>query len=71
MAIPTRSEYELKKLTDFWFDLSKITLVSLVLKLFEPGKVAFTVGSLLTVAIGLTFSSWCAKVGLAFAKRVK
>lgn len=71
MTTAARSEYELKKLADFWFDLSKITLVSLVLKLFEPGKVAFTIGSLLTVAIGLTFSSWSAKIALEFAKRVK
>lgn len=70
MAKVQRSSYELKKLSDFWFDLAKFALVSLVIKLFEPTSI-FTLGSLISAIGGLITFFICAKIGLDFARKVE
>ena len=66
-----RSTYELKKLSEWWFDLSKLSIGSLVLKLFEPTDQAFGVISIFTVLLGLTFFIVCANFGRKLARRVE
>ena len=70
MAEKRRSVYELKKLSDLWFDLAKIALASLVVKLFEP-EIKVTLGSLIFALGGLITFLICAKIGLDFAREVK
>lgn len=65
-----RSQYELKKLADFWLDLSKIILISFVVKFFETGTKVFSWSSLVTMMAGLFFSILSANIGLRFAKKV-
>lgn len=65
-----RSQYELQKLADFWLDLSKLILLSFVIKLIEPGKVTVSWTSMITILVGLTVSVSCARIGLRFAKKV-
>lgn len=66
-----RNDYEIKKLADWWLDISKIILAAFIAKLFETGGMRLSSGSLLTGVIGLTLALWCAKVGLKFARKVK
>lgn len=65
-----RSVYELKKLSEFWFDLAKIALASLVIKLFEP-EITITLGSLIFAFGGLITFLICVRIGLDFARRVR
>lgn len=65
-----RSQYELKKLSEFWLDLAKLALASLVIKLFEP-QVTVTLGSLIFAIGGLITFLICATIGLRFAREVK
>lgn len=64
------SVYELKKLSEFWFDLAKIALASLVIKLFEP-EITITLGSLIFALAGLITFLVCARIGLDFARKVR
>lgn len=64
-----RSAYELKKLSDFWLDLSKLVMASLVFKFFEPMGIGLTPAVVVTLAVGLTLAVACAKVGLTFARK--
>ena len=65
-----RSLYELKKLSDFWFDLAKMALASLVLRLFDP-QAAITIGSIIFAFSGLIAFMVCVRIGLDFAKEVE
>lgn len=65
-----RSVYELKQLSKLWFDLAKMALLSLVVKLFEP-EVKITLGSLIFALGGLIMFLVCARIGLDFARKVK
>ena len=65
-----RSQYEIKKLSQFWLDLAKIALGSLVIKLFDPQQ-TITLGSLFFALGGLIVFLICAKIGLKFAREVK
>ncbi len=71
MSKVKRSTYELKKLSEWWFDLSKLSIGSLVLKLFEPSDRAFGATSAFTVLLGLTFFIVCANFGRNLARRVE
>lgn len=66
-----QSNYELKKLSEWWFDLSKIAIGSLVLKLFETEGVVFGVRALFSILLGLTFFIVFATFGRNLARRVK
>lgn len=70
MAKTQRSQYELRQLSNYWFDLSKLSLGSLVLKLFEP-EVSVSGGSLMFATGGLITALVCAKTGIKFARKVK
>ncbi len=71
MSETKRSTYELKKLSEWWFDLSKLSIGSLVLKLFEPNDQKFDVTSAFTVLLGLTFFIVCANFGRKLAQKVQ
>lgn len=57
-----------KELGKYLFDLSKIVFGSLVIKLFEPGSVVFSYGSVLTLLLGLTSSGLIVILGLHLIK---
>jgi len=65
------TQFQYKEFAKYWFDLSKVTFGSLILKLFEPGAPKIELKSILTVISGLTFSVFFAILGLRFAKEVK
>ena len=71
MSEAARSVYELKKLSGWWFDLSKLSIGSLVLKLFEPGDGELGAASVFTVLLGLTFFLVCANFGRKLAREVQ
>ena len=64
-----RTNFELQKLSEWWFDVSKITLGSMVIKLFEPG-IRLENGSVIVLLAGLTVSVFCANIGMQFARKV-
>lgn len=70
MTRTKRSTYELKKLSELWLDLAKISLGSLVVKLFEP-EVMITLSFFIFAFSGLISFLVCARLGLSFAKKVK
>ncbi len=57
------------ELGKYLLDLSKLVLLSFVIKLFEPGASEFTLGSFLAVMLGLTVSVIVAIIGLYFIKK--
>lgn len=57
-----------KELAKYWFDISKLVLASLVLKLFEPGLIISSQEVSLTLISGLTSSILLVILGLRFAK---
>ena len=57
-----------KEFGKYLFDLSKLVLVSFVIKLFEPGSPITNIGSVLTIMLGLTISTMFAMLGLYFSK---
>lgn len=59
------------ELSKYWFDLSKLTFASLILKLFEPGVAEFTSLSVATVLLGLIGTVLFVMIGLVFSKKVK
>lgn len=66
-----RSVFELQKLSEWWFDLSKMAIGSMVLKLFEPGGSKFTGWSAASLVAGLTMTVLCARIGVEFARKVR
>jgi len=64
-------EFQLKEFSKYWFDLSKVTFGSLILKLFEPGAPRLETRSLLTIFSGLTFSVFFVILGLKYSKEIK
>ncbi len=65
-----RTSFELQKLSEWWFDISKIALGSIVVKLFEPG-IKFESGSIVVLLAGLIAVVSCANIGLKFARMVR
>lgn len=65
------TEFQFKEFAKYWFDLSKITFGSLILKFFEPEAPGFGPRSILTVFSGLTFSAFFAMMVLVISKKVK
>ena len=66
-----RTDFELKKLSEWWFDIAKIALASMVIKLFEPGESKFTNWSVVSLVAGLTMTVLCARIGIEFARKVR
>lgn len=64
-------EFQLKEFSKYWFDLSKVTFGSLILKLFEPGAPKLETKSVLTIFSGLTVSVFFIILGLKFSEKVK
>ena len=65
------TEFQFKEIAKYWFDLSKLTFGSLILKLFESGMPEFTIRSFLIMIWGLTAMTVFASLGVRFAKEVK
>lgn len=60
-----------KELASYFFDISKLTVGSLILKFFEPQSARLTFGSFVTMLAGLILAGFFATLGLWFAKEVK
>ena len=67
----TLREFQLKEFSKYWFDLSKLTIASLILKFFEPGSPKISIGSVLILFVGLTCALFFVIVGLKVGKGVK
>jgi hypothetical protein len=65
------SSYQLKKLSDYWLDISKLAIASLIIKFFEPDAPRFTISSALTMIGGLLIAIIFAILGLKFSRKVK
>jgi len=65
------NKYQYKEFSKYWFDLSKLTFASLIVKLFEPGAPKFEFRSILTIISGVMFSIVFITLGLKFSKEVK
>lgn len=57
-----------KEFGKYLLDLSKLVLLSFVIKLFEPNAPQFTLNSFLAISVGLTISVIVAIIGLYFIK---
>lgn len=57
-----------KELGKYLLDISKIVLVSFVIKLFEPGVLRFTSDLIFVVILGLTTSILIAMIALYLLK---
>lgn len=66
-----RSNFELQKLAEWWFDLSKITLGSMAIKFFEPGVWDYSVKSFSSLTAGLFLGLLFARLGTRFARMVE
>lgn len=69
MVASKRSTYELKKLADWWFDLSKLSLGSIAIPILSgelAGLSRFVFGT-----GGLIGFIGCANIGLSFARLVR
>lgn len=67
----TLNRFQIEEFAKYWFDLSKITFASLVIKFFEPEKLRFTIGSWITVLLGLTVTILLVMIGLLLSREVK
>lgn len=65
------TQFQLQEISKYWFDLSKLTFASLILKFFEPNLSGPFQGSTGTIAIGLTATLAFAILGLIFSKGVR
>lgn len=65
------TKFQLKEFTRYWFDLSKVTFGSLILKFFEPQAPRLTPGSLGVLLCALTLTFIFAILGLRFSRGVK
>lgn len=65
------SRFETKKLAEWWFDLSKIVVASLVLKFFEPGDISLDKAAVVTVFTGVVIFVGCVNMGRMTARRVE
>jgi len=64
-------KFQFKEFAKYWFDLSKITFGSLILKFFEPEAPKFDLRSVLTIICGLILASIFALLGLKIGGKVK
>ncbi|HTK03210.1 MAG TPA: hypothetical protein VL401_00380 [Alphaproteobacteria bacterium] len=62
------SRNQISELSKYWFDLSKLTFASLILKLFEPGIAKFDGISIGIALWGLMGTIIFATLGLEFSK---
>jgi hypothetical protein len=65
------AEFQLKEFSKYWFDLSKVTFGSLILKFFEPAAPKLTPGSVEVLFLALTLTLIFVILGLRFAQEVK
>jgi len=65
------SNFQIKQISKYWFDLSKLTFASLILKLFEPEAPKFTYSSYATIVLGLIATAIFVMLGLEFSRKVK
>jgi hypothetical protein len=65
------TKFQSEEISKYWFDLSKLTLLSLVLKLFEPSKAEMNLISILTIISGLILAGCFASMGILFSGKVK
>ncbi len=71
MPILKLSKFQQKEFSKYWFDVSKLTFGSFILKLFEPASPKFTIASMITLLFGLTLALIFVMVGLRFSQGVK
>lgn len=62
------SKFQREEFAKVWFDISKLCVASLILKMFEPGHNGFDFFSLLTMVSGLTAFWLCVRLGLYIGK---
>lgn len=62
--IATLSKFQREEYAKLWFDLGKICIGSLVIKIFEPGGPHLDLRSFLTIIFGLTSFWLCVRLGL-------
>jgi len=65
------SQFQYKELAKFWFDLSKLTFGSLILKLFEPTLPKISLSAFGTLLSGLILTVIFGMLGMRFSKEVK
>lgn len=65
------NKFQFREISKYWFDLSKLSFVSLVLKLFEPNMSNMDLRSFLTIITGLILTGSFASIGILFSKGVK
>lgn len=65
------SKTQTLELSKYWFDLSKLSFGSLILKLFEPGAPNFTPLSFGIIFWGLALTIIFAMIGLQFSRKIK
>ena len=68
MTLTKLDSSQKKELGKYMLDLSKIVLLSFVIKLFEPNAPEFKLASILAILTGLTISIIVAIIGLYFTK---
>ncbi|TSC86077.1 MAG: hypothetical protein G01um101416_727 [Microgenomates group bacterium Gr01-1014_16] len=66
-----RTSFELQKLAEWWFDLSKIVLGSMAIKFFEAGTSDYSFKSFGSLAAGLLLGLLFARIGQRFARMVE
>lgn len=62
------SKFQREEYAKIWFDLAKLAVGSLVIKIFEPGNNLKLADSLITVFIGLMSFLMCVNIGLYISK---
>lgn len=65
------NRFQQQEFSKYWFNLSTLTIASFVLKFFEPQAPKITLGSIITLFIGLTLAVAFIIIGLWFSKEVK
>lgn len=69
--ITTLSKFQREEYAKLWFDLAKISIGSLVIKLIEPGGPEFNLENIIIFIAGLIIFLLCVRVGLFIGKENK
>lgn len=69
--ISTLTKFQREEYAKLWFDLSKISIGSLVIKLLEPSGPAINIDSIIVLLAGLIIFILCVRVGLYIGKEGK
>lgn len=64
------SNFQIKQISKYWFDLSKLTFASLILKLFEPGGSRLNLISLGTLFWGIVLTGIFVGLGIEYSRKV-